>query len=421
MGLFEIAAVLIVLTALFSYVNYRTVGLPTTVGVMLISMLVSLGIAGMGAFGLGAVQRQSAEILRGIDFNKTLLHGMLSFLLFAGALHIKLDELSGQKWAVALLATAGVLSSTFIVGGLSWLLLTVLGIPIPFIHCLLFGALISPTDPVAVLGILKTVGIPKSLEIKIAGESLFNDGIGVVVFVILLELAGGGVDVTARKALSLFLTETVGGAALGLLFGFLAYRMLKQVNNYQVEVIITLALVMGGYTLADKLHTSGPIAIVVAGLLIGNHGRAFAMSDVTREHLDAFWELVDEILNALLFLLIGLEIQVIPFNRAYIIAGIAGIGVALLARWASVGLTVGALRPLRAFSPGAVRILTWGGLRGGISVALALSLPAGPQRDVILVMTYIVVVFSIIVQGLSLGKLVRRVYPGGVSARAPGE
>ncbi len=419
MGLFEIAAVLIVLTALFSYVNYRFIGLPTTVGVMVVSMLVSLGIVGMGAFGLGAVQRQSAEILTGIDFNKTLLHGMLSFLLFAGALHIKLDELSGQKWAVALLATAGVLSSTFIVGGLSWLLLTVLGIPIPFIYCLLFGALISPTDPVAVLGILKTVGIPKSLEIKIAGESLFNDGIGVVVFVILLELAGGEVDVTAGKALSLFLTETVGGAALGLLFGYLAYRMLKGVNNYQVEVIITLALVMGGYTLADNLHTSGPIAIVVAGLLIGNHGRAFAMSDVTREHLDAFWELVDEILNALLFLLIGLEIQVIPFNRVYVIAGIAGIGVALLARWASVGLTVGALRPLRAFSPGAVQILTWGGLRGGISVALALSLPFGPHRGVILVMTYIVVVFSIIVQGLSLGKLVKRIYPDGGSTRVP--
>lgn len=411
MGLFEIAAVLIVLTALFSYVNYRTIGLPTTIGVMVISMLFSLGIAGMGMFGLGAVQRQSAEILGRIDFNKALLHGMLSFLLFAGALHIKLEDLSGQKWVVTLLATAGVMASTFIVGGLSWLLLKVLGIPIPFIHCLLFGALISPTDPVAVLGILKTVGIPKSLEIKIAGESLFNDGIGVVVFLILLELSGGGVDVTVRKVFSLFLTETVGGAALGLLFGFLAYRMLKGVNNYQVEVIITLALVMGGYTLADSLHTSGPIAIVVAGLLIGNRGRAFAMSDLTREHLDAFWELVDGILTAVLFLLIGLEIQVIPFNRAYVIAGIAGIGVTLLARWISVGLTVGALRPFRRFSPGTVRILTWGGLRGGISVALALSLPVGPQRDVILVMTYITVVFSIIVQGLSLGKVVKRIYP----------
>ncbi len=411
MGLFEIATVLIVLTALFSYVNYRTIGLPTTIGVMVISMLVSLGIAGMGMFGLGAVQRQSAEILGGIDFNKALLHGMLSFLLFAGALHIKLEELSGQKWLVTLLATAGVMASTFIVGGLSWLLLEGLGISISFLHCLLFGALISPTDPVAVLGILKTVRIPKSLETKIAGESLFNDGIGVVVFVILLELSGGGVDVTVRQAVSLFLSETVGGAALGLLFGFLAYRMLKGVNNYQVEVIITLALVMGGYTLADKMHTSGPIAIVVAGLLIGNHGRAFAMSDLTREHLDAFWELVDEILNALLFLLIGLEVLVIPFNRAYVIAGIAGIGVTLLARWVSVGLTVSALRPFRRFSPGTVRILTWGGLRGGISVALALSLPVGPQRDVILVMTYITVVFSIIVQGLSLGKVVKRIYP----------
>jgi len=411
MGLFEIATVLIVLTALFSYVNYRTIGLPTTIGVMVISMLVSLGIAGMGMLGLEEVQRQSAEILRGIDFNKTLLHGMLSFLLFAGALHIKLEELSGQKWLVTLLATAGVMASTFIVGGLSWLLLEGLGISISFLHCLLFGALISPTDPVAVLGILKTVRIPKSLETKIAGESLFNDGIGVVVFVILLELSGGGVDVTVRQAVSLFLSETVGGAALGLLFGFLAYRMLKGVNNYQVEVIITLALVMGGYTLADKMHTSGPIAIVVAGLLIGNHGRAFAMSDLTREHLDAFWELVDEILNALLFLLIGLEVLVIPFNRAYVIAGIAGIGVTLLARWVSVGLTVSALRPFRRFSPGTVRILTWGGLRGGISVALALSLPVGPQRDVILVMTYITVVFSIIVQGLSLGKVVKRIYP----------
>jgi CPA1 family monovalent cation:H+ antiporter len=414
MGFFEIATVLIVLTALFSYINYRTIGLPTTVGVMVISMLVSLGIVGMGAFGLEEVQRQSIEILKGIDFNKTLLHGMLSFLLFAGALHIKLEELSGQKWVVALLATGGVIASTVIIGGLSWGLLKLLGISIPFLHCLLFGALISPTDPVAVLGILKTVGIPKSLEIKIAGESLFNDGIGVVVFVILLELAAGGGDVTVRRALYLFLTETVGGAALGLFVGYIAYRMLKQVNNYQVEVIITLALVMGGYALADRLHTSGPIAIVVAGLLIGNHGRAFAMSDVTREHLDAFWELVDEILNALLFLLIGLEIQVIPFNRAYVIAGIAGIVVALLARWVSVGMAVGAMRPLRRFSPGTVRILTWGGLRGGISVALALSLPIGPQRDVILVMTYIVVVFSIIVQGLSLRKLVTRIYPDGV-------
>jgi len=411
LGLFEIAAILIVLTAVFSFVNYRTIGLPTTIGVMVISMLVSLAIAAMGAFGFEEVQRQSAAILKGIDFNKTLLHGMLSFLLFAGALHIKLEDLSGQKWAVALLATAGVMSSTFVVGGLSWLLLDVLGFSVPFLHCLLFGALISPTDPVAVLGILKRVGIPKNLEIQIAGESLFNDGVGVVVFVILLELATGGGDVSAGRAFSLFATETVGGGALGMAFGYMAYLMLKRVNNYQVEVIITLALVMGGYAVADRLHMSGPIAIVVAGLLIGNHGRSFAMSDVTREHLDAFWELVDEILNALLFLLIGLEIQVIPFNGAYIVAGIAGVGVALLARSISVALTVGALRPLRAFGRGTVRILTWGGLRGGISVALALSLPAGPYRDVILVMTYVTVVFSIIVQGLSLGALVKRIYP----------
>jgi Na+:H+ antiporter len=418
--LFELATILIVLTALFSYVNYRTTGLPTTIGVMVISMAVSLGIAGMSVFGFGEVHRQSAEILRGIDFNKALLHGMLSFLLFAGALQIELAELSGQKWVVAALATAGVLASTVIVGGLTWFLLEALRLPLPFIDCLLFGALISPTDPVAVMGILKTVGIPKSLETQIAGESLFNDGIGVVVFVILLSLAQGG-DVTAGKVVSLFFAETAGGAALGLVVGLLAFQLLKKVNNYQVEVMITLALVMGGYTLADAWHTSGPIAIVVAGLLIGNQGRALAMSDVTRDRLDGFWELVDEILNALLFLLIGLEIQVIPFDRTYIVAGAAAAAIALLARWISVTATIGAMRLRRDFLPGTVRILTWGGVRGGIAVALALSLPGGPHRDVILVMTYVTVVFSIVVQGLSLGRLAKRIFPPRVPGGTSGD
>jgi Na+:H+ antiporter len=411
MSFFEIIAVLIVLTALFSYVNYRTFRLPTTIGVMLISLLVSLGIAGMGAFGLESAKQQTTLILESIDFNQVLLHGMLSFLLFAGALHIRFDDLAGQKWAITLLSTAGVIASTFIVGGLAWLMLDLLGIPVPFIYCLLFGALISPTDPVAVLGILKTAGVPKSLETKMAGEALFNDGIGVVVFVIILELVIGGGAVTVERVLALFLEEAVGGALLGLAVGFVAYQMLKRVDNYQVEIIITLALVMGGYALADRLHTSGPIAIVVAGLLIGNSGRAFAMSETTRKNLDAFWELVDEILNALLFMLIGLEMQIIPFTPAFLAAGLLAIGITLIARWASVGGAISIMRPFRSFSPGTVSILSWGGLRGGISVALALSLPSGPERNAILVITYIIVVFSIIVQGLTLGKLVDRIYP----------
>lgn len=286
-----------------------------------------------------------------------------------------------------------------------------LGIPASFIYCLLFGALISPTDPVAVIGILKTAGVPKDLETKIAGESLFNDGIGVVVFLIILELAQGGGEVTVGRVALLFIEEAVGGVLLGLAIGVLSYQMLKRVNNYQVEVIITLALVMGGYALADRIHTSGPIAIVVAGLLIGNHGRAFAMSEITRARLDDFWELVDEILNALLFMLIGLEVLVMPFTRALLFAGLLSIIITLFARWASVGGAVLLMRSFRTFSRGSVKILTWGGLRGGISVALALSIPTVPERMTIITITYIVVVFSIVIQGMTLGRLVDRIYP----------
>lgn len=416
MGLFDVVAILFVLTAVFSFINYRTIGLPPTIGVMVISLLASLGVVGMGALGLESARQEAALILNQVDFGEALLHGMLSFLLFAGALHIKLEHLGGQKWFIALLATAGVVASTFLVGGLSFLTLGSLGIPTPFLYCLLFGALIAPTDPVAVLGILKTTDVPKELETTIAGESLFNDGIGVVVFVIILELARGGGGVTAGRVLSLFLRDAGGGALLGLSVGLLAYQMLKQTDNYQIEVIITLALVMGGYALADRLHISGPIAMVVAGIFIGNHGRAFAMSETTRDHLDTFWELVDEILNALLFMLVGLEVLVMPFNPGFVVAGVMAIGISLLARWATVGAATVVLRPIRSFPPGAVRILTWAGVRGGIAVALALSLPRGQERNAILAMTYMVVVFSIIVQGLTLGALVKRIY-----ADVPGE
>lgn len=333
---------------------------------------------------------------------------MLAFLLFAGAMHIKLDDLRNQQWAIAILATAGVAASTFIVGGLVWIILSLLEIPASFIYCLLFGALISPTDPVAVLGILKTAGVPKSLETKIAGESLFNDGIGVVIFLIILQLAQGGGDVSAAGVSLLFLKEVGGGVLLGLVIGLLAYQMLKRVNNYQVEALITLALVMGGYALADRVHISGPIATVVAGLLIGNHGRTFAMSDHTRERLDDFWELIDEILNALLFMLIGLEVLIIPFTPGLLVTGMLAIIITLFARWICVGGAVILMRPFRSFSPGAIGIMTWGGLRGGISVALALSLPYVPERPTFISITYIIVIFAIIVQGMTLGKLAGR-------------
>jgi CPA1 family monovalent cation:H+ antiporter len=411
MNVFEITTVLIVLTALFSYINYHVLHFPTTIGVMFIALLISLGFVALGSFGIDIGQAHIARILDTVDFNQALLHGMLSFLLFAGAMHIKLEDLSTQKWAITILATAGVIVSTFIVGGLTWFMLGLLNVPASFIYCLLFGALISPTDPVAVIGILKTVGIPKSLETKIAGESLFNDGIGVVVFLIILELAQVGGEITAGKVALLFVEEAVGGALLGLAIGYLAYRMLKGVNNYQVEILITLGLVMGGYALADSIHTSGPIAIVVAGLLIGNQGRAFAMSEITRQRLDDFWELIDEILNALLFLLIGLEVLVMPFTRALLIAGLMTIVITLFARWASVGGAVLLMRTFRSFSPGMIGILTWGGLRGGISVALALSIPLVPERTTIVTITYMIVVFSIAVQGMTLGRLVERIYP----------
>ncbi|MDH3876745.1 MAG: sodium:proton antiporter, partial [Desulfobacterales bacterium] len=322
-------------------------------------------------------------------------------------LHVNLADLARQKYIIGTLATLGVIGSTFIIGFTSLWVLGWLGIELPFIYCLLFGALISPTDPIAVMGILKRAGVPESLETKITGESLFNDGVAVVVFLVILEIATGTQGITAASVAALFLKEVVGGLIFGLLIGAIAYWMLKSVENYQVEILITLALVTGGFALADVLHLSGPIAIVVAGLLIGNHGRMLAMSDEVRDHLDNFWELVDEILNAVLFVLIGLEVLILTFNRAYILAGIILIPLLLAVRFVCVGIPVVILKRFRTFSPHVIKILTWGGLRGGISVALALSLPAGENREAILAVTYAIVVFSIIVQGLTIGRLVK--------------
>ena len=412
MDLFNILAVLVTLTALFSYINHRFIGLPVTIGVMLIALSLSLALNLLGLLGFGL--KDHAEALLGsIDFDKTLLHGMLCFLLFAGALHINIDDLLERKWSIGALATFGVLISTFLVGTLTWWVLEWLGLQMSYIYCLLFGALISPTDPIAVLGILKTARAPKSLETKIVGESLFNDGVGVVVFLVILEIATGTHELDAGHIALLFAQETIGGALFGLALGYLAYRMIKSVDNYQVEVLITLALVVGGYALADVLHLSGPIAIVVAGLLIGNHGRLFAMSDETRHQLDTFWELVDEILNAVLFVLIGLEILVLTFTRQYLLLSLLIIPLVVIVRFISIGIPMTLLRFFRTFSPGAVRIMTWGGLRGGISVALALSIPPTPERPVILAITYAVVLFSILVQGLTIKGLVKRMIATG--------
>ncbi len=406
MEILDLSALILCLAAIFSYINFRFIKLPTTIGIMLIAMFISVSLVILGHFGFEGIQNRATGVLKSIDFNKTLMHGMLSFLLFSGALHVNLDDLAKHKWIISILATFGVVMSTFIVGGIAWIVFGFVEVNLPFIYCLLFGSLIAPTDPIAVIGILKKAGVPKSLETKITGESLFNDGVAVVVFLVIMGIVTGGHDVTARHIILLFAEEALGGIAFGFAIGWLAYRMLKSVDNYQVEVLLTLALVMGGYALAQTIHVSGPIAMVVAGLFIGNRGRLFAMSDNTREHLDSFWELMDEILNAVLFLLIGFEVLVITINGSYLIAGLIMVPVVLLARFISVGLPVTFMRLLRNFSPDAVKIMTWGGLRGGISVALALSVPSGPGREVLLTVTYIIVVFSILAQGLTIERLV---------------
>jgi len=417
---FEIIAALLTLAAVFSYLNHRFLGLPTTIGLMVFGLLFSLGLIVAGRISPG-VEAQGVALLERIDFDDTLMHGMLGFLLFAGALHLDLEDLARQRGVIALLASVGLLVSTFVVGGLVWGVLGLLGISIPFVICLLFGALISPTDPIAVLAILKTISIPRSLEIKIAGESLFNDGVAVVVFMAILGVAGlSGEHGThegrsvAEQVVRLFVLETLGGGLFGLTVGAIAYRAFRSVDNYEVEILISLALVAGGYALANALHLSGPIAMVVAGLLIGNRGRRLAMSSTTRDHLDTFWKLVDHILNAVLFVLIGLEVLLLSVEVIWLEAALLAIPVVLLGRWIGVAIPVALLRRRRPFTPHAVKVLTWSGLRGGISVALALSLSGSlgavdrGTYEGILLMTYVVVGFSILVQGLSVGPFLRR-------------
>jgi CPA1 family monovalent cation:H+ antiporter len=407
MDILTIISILISLSAVFSFINYRYFRLPRTVGLMLFALVLSIALIIIGRTGWD-VRAQATVLIQRIDFNRLLLQGMLGFLLFAGALHVEANELLQHKWIIFTLATAGTILSTCLVGVLTWQVFRLIGPAIPLTYCLLFGALISPTDPVAVLGILKELKVPKSIETQMAGEALFNDGVGVVLFIVLVRIAAGDPGASLGQSALLFAKEAFGGILIGLAIGWIAYQMLKRVDNYQVEVLITLGLVMGGYDLAHHLHTSGPLAIVAAGLLIGNQGRAFAMSETTRKNLDTFWELIDEILNAVLFILIGIEVLVLEISFHYFLAGLVIIPLVLLVRLVSVGIPFGLLGQQMANRKNAIKTLTWGGLRGGIAVALALSIPAGPQRGIIIFITYMVVVFSIVVQGLTIKKFLRR-------------
>ncbi|MDF1852289.1 MAG: sodium:proton antiporter [Verrucomicrobiales bacterium] len=410
MSLFELIAVLLAIAGFLGYLNTRYLRLPTTIGIMLLSLGFSLVLVVVGLF-VPSIELAAENIVSQIDFQDVLLEVMLSYLLFAGALHVDLSDLAKQKWVIALMATVGVVLSTLLVGTATYFLLPIFGFETQFLYCLLFGALISPTDPVAVLGILKKAGVGKSLKTKITGESLFNDGVGVVVFLALLSIATGKHEPSAAYIGELFAVEVLGGIAFGAALGFTGYYLLRNIDNYQVEVLITLALVTGGYALASHFHLSGPLAMVVAGLMIGNHGRLLAMSDTTRRHLDLFWELIDEILNALLFALIGLELLIVAnqFSLATFALGLLMIIVVLICRAAAVSLPVLTLSPFRSFSKGTLKMLTWGGLRGGISVALALALPEEAGRSIFLKLTYMIVIFSIAVQGLTVGKLYRSI------------
>ncbi|MGI9521803.1 MAG: cation:proton antiporter [Hyphomicrobiaceae bacterium] len=414
MTLLDILAILLGLAAVFGYVNHRFLKLPHSIGLVVIALLASGAILALDTLvpglKIGATVR---KLLVDIDFHDVLMEGFLSALLFAAAVHIDLSEIAARKWAITLMATIGVLISTFLVGGAFWSVAQYLGFDLPFIWALVFGALISPTDPVAVLGILKRVHVPPLLRAKIAGESLFNDGVGVVIFTIVVALATstghGASELGPLQVTGLFIAEAFGGAALGLAFGLLAFLLMYSLDEHNLEIMITLALVTGAYAAALHLHVSGPIAMVVSGLLIGNQGASLAMSEKTRRHVFEFWELTDEILNSVLFLLIGLEVLVILPSPAHAGLALAAIPIVLIGRWVAVSVPIGLMAIRERFTRGTIRILTWGGLRGGISVALALSLPAVAYKAPILTATYSVVVFSIIVQGLTMEPIVKRI------------
>ena len=413
----DIPAILLILATIFGAINYKFVKLPHTIGLMIVALVASLSLIALDltfpSLGMSILVN---EFLGNIDFNVTLMQGMLSFLLFAGALHVDLDQLLENKWTILTFASIGVLVSSFVIGGGFWIISGAVGLSLPFLVCLLLGVMVSPTDPVAVLGVLKTLQVPSPLKAKIAGESLFNDGVAVVLFSVLVSLVFGNGDEgsleTSFQPLSvvwLLTKEALGGLFLGLISGFIAFWLLRQIDDYVLEVLITLALVTGAYSIALHLHLSGPIAMVIAGLLIGNQGASLAMSETTRMHVETFWELVDEILNSVLFLLIGLKIVFLLQHSSYEIAYPLLIGLfiaitllSLFARYLAIALPVQIKSLNSEVNPGTVPILTWAGIRGGVSVALALSLPSSSESELLLFVTYLVVLFSVAIQGLSL-------------------
>lgn len=407
MEFFHILSLLIVLSAGFAFINFRFIKLPTSIGLMLVSILFSLLILALGRFE-PAFSRWVETTLQSIDFSDLLLEGMLSFMLFAGAIHVRYEDLKTERLSIVLFSTLSVLISTFVVGYITYLMLNYFGFEVKLIEALIFGSLISPTDPIAVLSILKKAGVTKSLETKIAGESLFNDGVAVVVFLTLYHLAGSDAEPNFSSIATLFLTEAGGGIILGLLFGYVSYKMIVAIDNYQVEVLISLATVMGGYTAAHYLHVSGPLAMVVAGLITGNSSKSHGMSDITAEYIDKFWELVDEILNAILFVLIGLELLIIDISQTLFLLSAALIFITLIVRYFSVWVPSLIIRMKEKMDSSTLIILTWGGLRGGISIALALSIQPTMHRNLWVTITYIIVCFSILVQGMTVGKLAKR-------------
>jgi CPA1 family monovalent cation:H+ antiporter len=408
MSISEILSITIMLAAIFAYINHRVIKWPPTIGIMVLSLGTSILLAALGKFH-PFLSNKALQLASSIDFQDVLMNFMLSFLLFAGAIHIDADKLKKELWPVLALSTIGIVISTTLVGCATWYLFQLFHLPAQFIYCLLFGALISPTDPIAVLAILKEAKIPASLELKISGESLFNDGVAVVVFITLLDAARSGVSaIDIADIGKLFLQEAVGGLLFGAVLGYIGYYALRSIDDYKVEVLITLAIVMGGYFIAGHLHVSGPLAMVVAGIITGNKVKDEALSKISRDYLGKFWELIDEILNAVLFLLIGLEMLIIKINITVLIIGGISVLVVLLARGLSVLFPILLLRYKIRFEKHTVAIMTWGGLRGGLSVALALSLGPEMHRDEFVLITYVIVVFSILVQGLTIGGFTRR-------------
>jgi monovalent cation:H+ antiporter, CPA1 family len=407
MSIFELIGVLATSVAVFGYVNHRFIRLPDTVGITAMGLLVSLMLAVMGHYVPGA-EAKAAAFAASLDLSEIVLHGLLGVLLFAGSLHINISDLAKQRLPVLVLSTAGVLISTAIVGYGAYWVLGLLGSPLGLTYCLLFGALISPTDPIAVQGVLKTAGVPKPLAMKITGESLFNDGTGVVAYLLLLGIIAGTTQPTAAAVGGLLLREVVGALVLGLAAGYAAFFMLKGVESYPVEILITVALATGGYALAERLHVSAPLAVVVMGLVIGNHGARSAMSEKTREHLFSFWELLDEVLNLVLFGLIGIKLLALSYAAVPWFAAAMLIPVCLVARFLSVGIPISMMRSFLMPTPHSVKVLTWGGLRGGISVALVLSLPQFAGKELLVAGTYAVVLFSLLVQAPTLSWVLKR-------------